>query len=266
MHKFGLLVCGAVLCSVLSGCVVTNDYIGFDSKAAPNPQIRKFDENSWDSEKSVIEAAEKTGNWNTVISVANDVIAKNPTNVEARVFLARALTKTGDPTQALRVLNFVTGVDTSAMRIERARALLSMKDYNGALKFLAPLAESDPTKVSKDLTVADRRTARSLAAIAYSMSKQYAKADALYESLLSELDDPIIRYNYARSLFLEGRAEDSLTQLRPIMDAVPAARPAAVAALMKLGREQEARALLKGHLEPEKIDQLLQAIKERYQQ
>ena len=71
-----------VVFSVLSGCVVTNDYVAFDSKAAPNPQVQNFDANSWASERAVILAAEKTNNWPTVISVANDVIAKNPTNVE----------------------------------------------------------------------------------------------------------------------------------------------------------------------------------------
>ena len=78
-----------------------------------------------------------------------------------------------------------------------------------------------------------------------------------------ELDNPIIRYNYARSLYLEGRAEDSLAQLQPIIDQVPAAKPAAVAALMKLGRENDVRRLLKGELDDEKIEELISAIKEK---
>ena len=107
------------------------------------------------------------------------------------------------------------------------------------------------------------RSAKSLAAVAYSMSKNYAAADKLYEELLAELDNPIIRYNYARSLYLEGRAEDSLAQLQPIIDQVPAAKPAAVAALMKLGRENDVRRLLRGELDDEKIEELISAIKEK---
>lgn len=91
--SLSLLLCSALL----SGCVVTNDYIAFDSKAAPSPQIKRYDGNEWASERAVMVAAEKTNNWQTVISVGNDVIAKNPTNVEARIYLARAFTKTGDP-------------------------------------------------------------------------------------------------------------------------------------------------------------------------
>lgn len=267
MNKKSFVVAVSALAAtaLLSGCVVTNDYVGFDTKAAPNTQVKHFDENSWASERAVILAAEKTNNWPTVISVANDVIAKNPTNVEARVYLARALTKTGDPAQALRVLNFVTGVDTSQMRIERARALLTMGDAAGTLKILSPMIDLQSTNAPKDLSAQNLRTARSLAAVAYSLDKKFAQADALFESLLAELDNPTIRYNYARSLYLEGRPQDSLEQLRPIMDEIPAARPAAVAALMKLGREDDARALLKGHLEPAKIDQLITAIKERSQ-
>ena len=227
--SLSLLLCSALL----SGCVVTNDYIAFDSKAAPSPQIKRYDGNEWASERAVMVAAEKTNNWQTVISVGNDVIAKNPTNVEARIYLARAFTKTGDPRQALRVLSFISGVDTAELRIERARALIALTDFEEAVKLLKPLTDgSDLQKLSAE----DRRSAKSLAAVAYSMSKNYAAADKLYEELLAELDNPIIRYNYARSLYLEGRAEDSLAQLQPIIDQVPAAKPAAVAALMKLGR------------------------------
>ncbi|WP_456118710.1 hypothetical protein [Sutterella wadsworthensis] len=73
----------------------------------------------------------------------------------------------------------------------------------------------------------------------------------------------LLGYNYARSLYLEGRAEDSLAQLQPIIDQVPAAKPAAVAALMKLGRENDVRRLLKGELDDEKIEELISAIKEK---
>ena len=247
--SLSLLLCSALL----SGCVVTNDYIAFDSKAAPSPQIKRYDGNEWASERAVMVAAEKTNNWQTVISVGNDVIAKNPTNVEARIYLARAFTKTGDPRQALRVLSFISGVDTAELRIERARALIALTDFEEAVKLLKPLTDgSDLQKLSAE----DRRSAKSLAAVAYSMSKNYAAADKLYEELLAELDNPIIRYNYARSLYLEGRAEDSLAQLQPIIDQVPAAKPAAVAALMKLGRENDVRRLLKGELDDEKIEEL----------
>ncbi len=254
--SLSLLLCSALL----SGCVVTNDYIAFDSKAAPSPQIKRYDGNEWASERAVMVAAEKTNNWQTVISVGNDVIAKNPTNVEARIYLARAFTKTGDPRQALRVLSFISGVDTAELRIERARALIALTDFEEAVKLLKPLTDgSDLQKLSAE----DRRSAKSLAAVAYSMSKNYAAADKLYEELLAELDNPIIRYNYARSLYLEGRAEDSLAQLQPIIDQVPAAKPAAVAALMKLGRENDVRRLLKGELDDEKIEELISAIKEK---
>lgn len=236
------------MCSaLLSGCVVTNDYIAFDSKAAPSPQIKRYDGNEWASERAVMVAAEKTNNW-------------HPTNVEARIYLARAFTKTGDPRQALRVLSFISGVDTAELRIERARALIALTDFEEAVKLLKPLTDgSDLQKLSAE----DRRSAKSLAAVAYSMSKNYAAADKLYEELLAELDNPIIRYNYARSLYLEGRAEDSLAQLQPIIDQVPAAKPAAVAALMKLGRENDVRRLLKGELDDEKIEELISAIKEK---
>lgn len=50
---------------------------------------------------------------------------------------------------------------------------------------------------------------------------------------------------------------------RSIIDQVPAAKPAAVAALMKLGRENDVRRLLKGELDDEKIEELISAIKEK---
>ena len=177
--SLSLLLCSALL----SGCVVTNDYIAFDSKAAPSPQIKRYDGNEWASERAVMVAAEKTNNWQTVISVGNDVIAKNPTNVEARIYLARAFTKTGDPRQALRVLSFISGVDTAELRIERARALIALTDFEEAVKLLKPLTDgSDLQKLSAE----DRRSAKSLAAVAYSMSKNYAAADKLYEELLMD--------------------------------------------------------------------------------
>ena len=71
----------------------------------------------------------------------------------------------------------------------------------------------------------------------------------------------MIRYNYARSLYLEGRAQESLEQLRPIINTVPAAKPAAIAALMKLGREDDVRRLLKGQLADDKIEELIAAVK-----
>ena len=177
--SLSLLLCSALL----SGCVVTNDYIAFDSKAAPSPQIKRYDGNEWASERAVMVAAEKTNNWQTVISVGNDVIAKNPTNVEARIYLARAFTKMGDPRQALRVLSFISGVDTAELRIERARALIALTDFEEAVKLLKPLTDgSDLQKLSAE----DRRSAKSLAAVAYSMSKNYAAADKLYEELLMD--------------------------------------------------------------------------------
>lgn len=243
---------------LLSGCVVTNDYIAFDTKAAPNRAIERFDADEWASEKAVMLAAEKTSNWQTVISVGNDVITKNPTNVEARIMLARAFTKTGDPRQAMRVLNFITGVDTAPLRIERARALIALRSFPEAVAILKPLTDgTDLTKLSPE----ERRSAKSLAAVAYSMSRNYTEADRLYEELLAELDDPVIRYNYARSLYLEGRAQESLEQLRPIINTVPAAKPAAIAALMKLGREDDVRRLLKGQLADDKIEELIAAVK-----
>lgn len=244
--------------SLLSGCVVTNDYIAFDTKAAPNKAVQRFDADEWASEKAVMLAAEKTSNWPTVISVGNDVIAKNPTNVEARIMLARAFTKTGDPRQAMRVLSFITGVDTAPLRIERARALIALKSFSDAVAILRPL--TDGTDLAK-LSSEDRRTAKSLAAVAYSMSRNYTEADRLYEELLAELDNPVIRYNYARSLYLEGRAQESLEQLQPIINTVPAAKPAAIAALMKLGREDDVRRLLKGQLADDKIEELIAAVK-----
>lgn len=244
--------------SLLSGCVVTNDYVAFDSKAAPNKAVQRFDADEWASEKAVMLAAEKTSNWQTVISVGNDVIAKNPTNVEARIMLARAFTKTGDPRQAMRVLSFISGVDTAPLRIERARALIALSSFSDAVAILKPLTDgSDLT----DLSSEDRRTAKSLAAVAYSMSRNYTEADRLYEELLAELDNPVIRYNYARSLYLEGRAQESLEQLQPIINTVPAAKPAAIAALMKLGRENDVRRLLKGQLADDKIEELIAAVK-----
>lgn len=45
--SLSLLLCSALL----SGCVVTNDYIAFDSKAAPSPQIKRYDGNEWASER-----------------------------------------------------------------------------------------------------------------------------------------------------------------------------------------------------------------------
>ena len=259
MSKAFPLCAALLLVPFLTGCVITDDYVAFDSKVAPNRQVKTFDEGSWESERALIQAAETAGNWNTVISVANDVVAKNPTNVSARVALARAQTKTGDPTQALRTLSFITGVSTTPLQIELARALMALHDRKAALQILQPIlatVEKDPTLLTFD----ERRTAQTLSAVAYAFEGKFGEADQLYEKLLAESDDATVRYNYARSLLLEGRAEDALAQLRPIMDVIPVARPTAVAALLKLGREPEARALLKGVIPDEKIDALMAAV------
>lgn len=259
--RFALLPILFACASLMTGCVITDDYVKFDSPVAANKQIRSFDEGSWDSERALIQTAEKAGNWPLVISVASDVVAKNPTNVAARVSLARAQTRSGDPTQALRTLSFITGVSTTPFQIERARALMALHDRAAALKILTPILEN----VKKDpslLTFEERRSALALAAVAYAHEGKFGEADQIYEGLLAEADDPTVRYNYARSLLLEGRSEDAYRQLLPIMDAVPAARPTAVAALLKLGRESEARALLKGVISDEKIDALISAVRQ----
>ncbi|MDO4937214.1 MAG: tetratricopeptide repeat protein [Sutterellaceae bacterium] len=240
----------------LSGCVA----IGPNGIEA-NDTIRSYDQNSWQSNKALLRAAEESGNYELMVNTARNVVTRSPENQEARVFYAKALTKSGDAEQALRTLTSVDGKSFPGAHLEKARAMIALGDTAGAL---SELARFDETMASEKGAPVDAQTktqlqrdALKLEAVAASLSGSFTKAQAIFESLMQEKDEPDVRFNYARTLLFIGKSQEALNLLQPIVGALPQAKFAAAVALIQLNRKTEARELLRTDMDDVAFEKLL---------
>lgn len=255
LKRLSAFALAAAAALVLSGCVAMGP-----NGVEANETIQTYDQNSWQSNKALLRAAEESGNYELMVNTARNVVTRSPENQEARVFYAKALTKSGDAEQALRTLTTVEAKRFPGAYIEKARAMVSLGDTAGAL---GQLAHFDQTVAQKDSTLdaqtkkALQRDALKLEAVSASVSGNFTKAQTIFEGLLQEKDEPDVRFNYARTLLFTGKAEPALKLLQPIVGGLPQAKFAAAVALIELGRKDEARELLRSEMDDAAFEKLL---------
>jgi Flp pilus assembly protein TadD len=207
---------------------------------------------NWQTNRVVIRAAESSGNVHVALSAATEEVAARPDNDEARVILARLLTRTGQPQQALITLEPVANQNAPEVLLEKGRAELSMGNVAEAAGLLdRSLASSPlPSRV---------REAHKLRAVVFDLSGEHGTAQGLYRSLLGERDDVGIRYNYGRSLIASGDYKQAVSMLLPLVELyeIPQARLAAAAAMARSDDREGARNLLHGHVDEDAISRML---------
>lgn len=252
--KFGILLPALGLMMLSSGCTLLAPADAYKA----NQSIKSFDANRWDSTVSVLRAAESAGNLEAVLATGQDFLVRHPNHVEARVFVARALTRTGDPEQALRTLNFILPErQTDACRLEAARAKLAMNDTLGAKKTLDRLVKAHP--LPEDGTAPDTFTmnVHKLAAVQDAANGDWDKAERAFAQLLGIANDKEIRYNWARVKLFTNDPEGAWRLLEPLVANHENVRPMAAVALYRAGHKARARALLKDRIEPAVLDKWL---------
>ncbi len=231
---------------MLGGCAMTD---GLYMPA--NDEIRHYDESTWESNEAVMRAAESAGDYRLALMTGKDFIARHPDHVDARVMTARLMTRTGDAQQALRTLDFIPVAErTDASNMEKARALMTLGSAEKALELLEAMPEAKTDAMPTDKT----RNVKKLLAVALSMNGKLDEAATVFESLMSQSDEPEVRYNYARTELYAGRSQHAYDLLAPIVNTFEPAKTAAAMALWRLGREDECRALLSGLVKAEAFD------------
>lgn len=230
----------------LNGCSTLDK--DFD---ATGEHIQTFDNSSWENTRSILRAAERSGNLDMALETSKDFIAINPQHVDARVYAARALTRTGDAQQALRTLSFIKPEQqTAPVQLEMARAQMALGNTAKAHKILVYLVQENASDAA--LAGGDElaRDIAKLYAVSLSVNGEFDQANTLFEKLMANSDEADVRYNYARSLMFQCRYDNAYELLSPLVESYPPARPAAAVTLWKMGRTDEGKALLKGLIEP----------------
>jgi Flp pilus assembly protein TadD len=241
MIRFFLLLC---LCLPVFGCSARQTTL------QGNPVAEIGDD--WQTNRVVIRAAESSGNVYVALAAATEEVAARPGNDEARVVLARLLTRTGQPQQALITLEPVENQSAPDTLLEKGRAELAMGNVAPAAGLLDQCLASSPPP-------AQVREAHKLRAVAFDLSGEHAAAQGLYRSLLGERDDVGVRYNYGRSLIASGDYKQAVSMLLPLVELyeIPQARFAAAAAMAGSDDREGARNLLHGLVAEDEISRML---------
>lgn len=246
----------------LSGCVA----MGPDGLQA-NKTIQSYDQNSWQSNKALLRAAEESGNYELMVSTARNVVTRSPGNQEARIYYAKALTKSGDAEQTLRILTPVEASRYPSAHIEKARAMVSLGDTAGALKELSDFDLAFASESARQTDAQTRaqlqRESLKLKAVTASLTSDFSTARSLYEKLMQEKDEPDVRFNYARTLLFTDKPKEALNLLQPLIGVMPQAKFAAAVAMIELGQTKEARNLLNNDIDDAGFDKLLKLHKAR---
>ena len=241
-------------CFVLSGCsILGNAPKGLEA----NQSIKEYDETSWESNRAVLIAAEQSQNYELMLATGREVIAKDPSNALARIYTARAMTRTGDPSQALRTLSYIEKIDKYPEAVlEKARAQISLGAYADASSSLEALYKTLYKNNDEDERELFRET-KKLLAVSKALNRDFPASFNVFEELLAENDEPTVRYNYARALMFNNDYAKAYETLKPIIERYPKAKNAAAAALIKLGQIDKARAVLGKDISDDDFNNLL---------
>jgi Flp pilus assembly protein TadD len=238
----------ALCCVLAAGCSVRQPVSG-------GAGLRKTVD-TWETNRTIIRAAENSGNFDIALATATGEIAQRPDNREARITLARLQTKTGQPEQAVITLEAMAGDDSPEALLEMGRARLALDRVDEAVDLLdRALSRS----AGRPLT----REANKLRAVAADLRGRHDEAQNLYRTLLGEQDEIGVRYNYGRSLISSGKYSQAVGMLLPLVERyeLPQARVAAAAAMAKNKDEAGARNLLHGYMPEDDITRVLKGKK-----
>ena len=209
---------------------------------------------SWEVNRAVMVAAENSGNNEIALKTGEEELKQRPDNVEAKIFVARLLCRTGQPQRSSSILETIKSDPDGRVLIERARTLIALD-----LGSLARQLLDEPEEMDRIVGQDNKFEARKLLAVAYDLEGENHKAQALYSDLLSQKEDSAVRMNYGRSLIATKSYAQAATILMPLTDSqeFPQARILAAGALKKSGDSTLARNLLEGYISDSKIDELM---------
>jgi predicted Zn-dependent protease len=200
-------------------------------------------------------AAELSGNYEIALKTGEEELKARPDNDEAKIVVARLLSRTGQPQRAASILDSIQNDPSGKVLIERVRALIAM-----GMGGLARELIDEQHEMGRIHGKENQFEAQKLLAVAYDLEGENRKAQAQYSALLAQREDSAVRMNYGRSLIATGNYSQAAEMLMPLVDSqtYPQARILVAGALSKSGDKRLARSLLEGHLSDKKIEGLLQ--------
>ena len=243
MKKIALVVlaCASI---AITGCA--------DQPRSVNKELRTT--GSWEVNRSVMSAAEHSGNYEIALKTGEEELKARPDNDEAKIVVARLLSRTGQPQRAATMLQTIKDDPDGRVLIERVRSLIAMGMGNLARELIDEQTEMDAIRGKEN-----QFEARKLLAVALDLEGDNRKAQMQYAALLSQQEDSAVRMNYGRSLIATGDYSQAAEILMPLVDSqtYPRARILAAGALNKSGDPKLARSLLEGYLSDKQIDELM---------
>jgi Tfp pilus assembly protein PilF len=209
---------------------------------------------AWDVNRSVMLAAENSGNYEIALKTGDEELAARPDNDEAKIIMARLLSRTGQAQRASSLIETVKEDPDGLVLIERVRCLIAMNQGSSARELIDEQEEMGRIHGKENLFEAHK-----LLAVALDLEGDNKKAQTLYSSLLAQREDPAVRMNFGRSLIATGNYAQAAEILMPLVDSpkYPQARILAAGAVKKAGDKRQARSLLEGYLPDKQIDGLL---------
>ena len=244
MKKFALMVV-AVIAVAVSGCATQQQTRGDNALKTTS---------SWDVNRAVITAAERSGNYEIALKTGEEELKARPDNDEAKIVVARLLSRTGQPQRASVLLESIKDDPDGRVLIERVRSLIAM-----GMGGLARGLIDEPGEMGRIQGEENRFEANKLLAVAFDLEGEHRKAQRQYAELLAQHEDSAVRMNYGRSLIATGSYSQAAEMLMPLVESqkFPQARILAAGALNKSGDSRLARSLLEGYLSDRQIDELM---------
>ena len=243
MKKLALVVlaCASI---ALTGCA--------DRPRTVNKELRTT--GTWEVNRSVMIAAERSGNYEIALKTGEEELKERPDNDEAKIIVARLLSRTGQAQRATSLIETIKEDPEGLVLIERVRALIAMGIGNLARELI-----DEPHEMGRIHGKENQFEAQKLLAVAYDLEGENRKAQAQYSALLAQREDSAVRMNYGRSLIATGNYSQAAEMLMPLVESqkFPQARILAAGALNKLGDSRLARSLLEGYLSDKQIDELM---------
>lgn len=237
-------LCLLLLVSLASGCAPKHARLKDEHNALKAG-------NSWEVNRSVMQAAERSGNIDIALATGEAELQARPENDEARFAMARLYSRAGSPDQAFSTLEGVSDGKRSGtlFKLERARALIASNRAAEARQELDSIGGPG----------ASEREVRKLKGVCADLVGEHALAQETYRGLLSEQEEGSVRFNYGRSLIASRNYSQAASTLIPLVDNpnYARARILAAGAFMRSGDRTSARNLLDGYLSSSEIDDLL---------
>ena len=209
---------------------------------------------TWDVNRSVMIAAERSGNYEIALKTGEEELKERPDNDEAKIIVARLLSRTGQAQRATSLIETIKEDPEGLVLIERVRALIAMGIGNLARELIDEQQEIGSIRGKEN-----QFEAQKLLGVAFDLEGEHLKAQKQYAALLAQREDPAVRMNYGRSLIATGNFSQAAEVLLPLVDSAtyPQARILAAGALNKSGDTALARSLLQGYISDQKIEGLL---------